>query len=132
MTTHHPLRLRKTLLILMCSCALLLVAPEAQSQDCEQEAAEAEAALTEIEAIANDIADQRDDCLTQSAVIRSARDTCKGQLKEVRKQASQLEDAHKTIAKLEARPKAWVWYSIGAGSGIVATMLTAFLITSSL
>lgn len=127
MTTRTPLNWSRKLLAPTLTIVLLCVAPRLHAQDCADDLAELETTLAEIEAIADDIAAQRDKCFEQSQRARTERDRCEGALAETSAVVDGLRvtvrDYERVIARHEARVRPWVWYAAGVATPIVATAL---------
>ena len=111
----------------MAAVAPLCVAPRLHAQDCVSDLVELEATLAEIEAIADDIAEQRDRCIKQSQAARTERDRCEGALTEAQALTDGLRvtvrQYERVIAQHEARVRPWVWYAAGVATPIVGTAL---------
>jgi hypothetical protein len=129
MTTPTPSSSSRMLLTLTTAIALLFAAPSVHAQDCDTALVELEAALMEVETIADEVADQRNEALALAEKNRKQRDRCEGAYGELSKAARALRvtvaDYERTIAKLEARPKGAFWYGAGFATPIVATLLVA-------
>lgn len=130
MTTQTLLISSRKPLALTLSIALLFAAPKLHAQDCASDIVELEAALMDLETLGNDIADQRDKCLTLAEQNRKQRDRCEGafgQLSAVhQKLLIAFAESEKKRSLLEARrKKAILFYGLGVATPIVATLLVA-------
>lgn len=131
MTTATPWSCSRTLLTLTLSTALLFAAPKLHAQDCDAALVEMEAALMEVETLADDIADQRNRALELAEHNRKQRDRCEGAYGELSAAARGLRvtvaDYERAIAKLEARPSGAFWYGLGFATPIVVGLTTAVI-----
>lgn len=115
----------RKLLTLMFAGALLFVGPggvaTVYAQDsrasCGETLSRMDESLQEMETIAEEFADQRDQAMRLAEKNRTERDVCEGRLAEVSAIVAGLQvtqrDYERTIAQLEARPRPAVWYWAG-------------------
>lgn len=86
--------------------------------------------LDEITAIADQLADQRNEAIRLAEENRGERDRCEGARAELQTisdmMAVKLADYERHIARLEAKPAPWVWYLSGVVTAVLVGGLLAF------
>lgn len=131
MTTRTLSNSSRRLLTLTLTIALLFVAPRLHAQDCDDALVEMGAALMEVETLADEIADQRNEALALAEKSRKQRDRCEGAYGELSKAAMALrvtvKDYERIIAKHEAKPSGAFWYGLGFATPVLTTLVVGLI-----